>query len=185
MNRSSRTKWAATVAALVGVIGCQQQTAPAASASTDGRQIPLPDYLSPLARDAMRTRMARHGDDMTRILWAALLLDYEEAAAAASHIANEGMLAPFGSDGGARASELPTRFGSLVRDTGSSLELLELRNQLPRRFFELQDELKANATAVQVAAQQHSGARFGEAVGRLQETCISCHVVYMAGPPPP
>src|SRR3954464_12934164 len=48
-----------------------------------------PDYLPPLARQVLRSRMQRHGDDMLHLVMAATLLQRERAKALANEIAIE------------------------------------------------------------------------------------------------
>ncbi len=151
------------IVALVGALAvspaCERASARPPVQGPGLQELPPPGYLSPVARDVIRSRMGRHGGDMTRVLWAAVLLDYGEVAEFAGSIEAEPMLA---------------------RPRPGDSE--SLNTELPSRYFDLQDDLRERASAVKKAALQRSSDALGKAFGRLSETCIACHATYMYGP---
>ena len=120
--------------------------------------LPPPGTLSPGARSLLHARMQRHGEEMQGLSRAVVLLDYDAVAERARRVAEEPQLAR-----------------PLSRDA------TELNAQLPGRFFELQDRLKAESTRLQSAAQAHQPAAMAEAFGALSQTCVECHATYREG----
>lgn len=115
-----------------------------------------PAHLPSVARGLLKQRMARHGNDMTELMSTVAVLDFEGAAKAARHVAEEATIArPVGSDA------------------------TELNAQLPERFFQLQDDLKASARTMATAAEAHDANALADSFGRLARTCVSCHQVYL------
>ena len=124
-------------------------------------ELPPANYLSPTLRQVLRTRMGNHGMDMAQLTFAVVLLDREQAKGSAEHIATEPRLArplPGGED--------------------------ELNALLPERFFTFQDELKRRAGEVAQAAAHRNDTELGKAFGRLAETCVACHSVFLEGDKP-
>ncbi len=119
-----------------------------------------PDYLPPLARQLLRTRMERHGDDMMQLVMAVTLLQRERAHAIAVEIAAEPRL----------TRPMPGEEGG------------DLNAALPNQFFELQDELRQKAKAVADAALKPSDAAMATTLGRMTETCVACHSVFLNPP---
>jgi cytochrome c556 len=117
-----------------------------------------PEYLSGMARAVLRTRMASHARDMGDLMSAIMVLQYDRIRDRASAIASD---------------------ASLARPlTGDATEL---NSALPEKFFQHQDELKAGAKALAVAADKQSAFAVAEAYGRVSETCVRCHGVYRQG----
>jgi hypothetical protein len=117
-----------------------------------------PEYLPERAREMLRDRMARHGEDMMTLMAALLMLNYETAQEIALGISREPKL---------------SRPGPQEKDTLNAL--------LPRRFFDLQDLLVTRAKAVANAAAAADDARVMRAYGQLAETCLACHASYLRG----
>jgi hypothetical protein len=128
------------------------------STSKPTPSLPAPDYLPAGARAALRQKMERHGQAMTDLMLGVTLLQYDAASAAAGRIVDE------------------PRFGRPIPGGEGDDELNSL---LPERFFTLQDELRSRAQAVRDAARKRDDARLAESFGRLTETCVSCHAVYL------
>ena len=118
-----------------------------------------PDYLSEASRARLRQRMARHGEDMSELLRAAVLLQRQVAAAAAKRIAT----AP-----------------KLSRPVVGGEE--DVSAALPERFFVLQDALRNQAARVGEAALAADDAKLATAFAALTETCITCHAAYVNPP---
>jgi len=123
---------------------------------TPSPHLPPSTYLPESARGLLHARMARHAVEMKAVGEAAILLDFDTAAASASRIASDANLArPIGADA------------------------TELNASLPPRFFELQDQLKASATRVAEAARAKNVDQFATAYSELTRGCVSCHGVYL------
>lgn len=126
------------------------------------RGLPAPGYLPVVARELLKKRMARHGDDLARLATQVALMDSDGTRALAEKIAAE-----------------PGFARPLTQDA------TELNAALPPAFFAAQDELRQRATALaQVAQQPDAEARpaaMTAALGALLQTCQRCHGVYLRG----
>jgi len=118
-----------------------------------------PEGLSEAARQALRRRMQRHGQDMIELMTAVTLLDHQAAKAAADRI------------GAAPALTRPKAGG--VGDPGIAL---------PERFFLLQDEARTHAHALGEAARRRDDAALASHLGALTSACVSCHAIWLEGP---
>jgi hypothetical protein len=118
--------------------------------------LPAPDYLSETARALLRKKMDRHGLDAKDLMFGVTLLRYDVAKDAAQRIASE---------------------PRLVRPVAGGED--DLNAALPERFFVLQDEARLRAQAVAAAASNRDDKALAESYGRLVETCVSCHSVYL------
>jgi hypothetical protein len=110
------------------------------------------------ARKMLDQRMNEHADQLEWLLSAALMLNYDLAETAATNLANDPKLA------GPSAGDLDT-----------------LNALLPKKFFMLQAQLAERARDVAAAAKTHDNGKLGRALGRLTETCVACHSVYLYG----
>lgn len=115
-----------------------------------------PDYLSPLARQLLRTKMQRHGDDMLQLVMAVTLLQKERARRIATDIANE---------------------PRLVKPIAGGED--DLNAALPLQLFTLQDELRLRAKAVAAAAEKGDDKELAKSLGRVTETCVACHSAFL------
>jgi hypothetical protein len=118
--------------------------------------LPEPDYLSPLARQVLRKRMHRHGEDMMHLLMAVTLLQRERARGLATDIANE---------------------PRLTRPIAGGED--DVNAALPEQLFVLQDELRMRAKQVAEAAGKTSDTELARALGRVTETCVACHSAFL------
>jgi len=117
-----------------------------------------PEYLSPTARELLKTRMASHARDMGQLVSAIMVLDYPLIGEGAAQIASD---------------------ASLSRPiTGDATEL---NSALPARFFDQQDELRARARDLGEASHAQNPYRVADAYGRLSQACVRCHAVYRQG----
>lgn len=119
-------------------------------------RMPTPGHLSPLVRRMLTERMENHQVDMADLEQAILLLDFKTAADLATLIA-----------------ERPT----LARPTAQ--DATQLNSWLPPRFFRLSDELQERAGALAAAARSQDLDKVAEAYGRVMQTCVTCHGVYL------
>jgi hypothetical protein len=141
--------------------GGAKPAAPAQKAKPSGPKaahpsLAKPDYLPAQARDLLRQKMERHGQDARDLMFGVTLLQYDVARAAAQRISSEPRL----------VRPLPGGEG-------------ELNSLLPERFFVLQDEARLRARAVSEAAEKRDDKALAEGYGRLVETCVACHSAYL------
>lgn len=128
----------------------------ALAADTPKRKLAEPDYLPPLARQLLRSRMQRHGDEMVELVMAVTLLQRERAKALADDLAAE-----------------PRLTRPIAGGAG------DLNTALPEQLFVWQDELRVRAKALADATRKPSDAALATAYGRLTETCVSCHSAFL------
>jgi cytochrome c556 len=150
------------IALLASTLGAALGACQAGGAASDRgspRAMPRPERLPAAARALLDQRMQRHGAAMSDMLWATLFLDHDSAREIAVEIASEPRLArPFERDA------------------------TQLNALMPERFFELQDELVANAEALAKVAETRDADGLAEAMARLTSTCIRCHSAYLGEP---
>jgi cytochrome c556 len=119
-----------------------------------------PEDLPPSSREVLRTLMASHARNMGDLMESIMVLDYPRIHAGARAIIGE---------------------ASVARPV--SQDATELNAQLPAKFFELQDALRAEAKVLAATAEAMDPFKVAESYGRLSETCVRCHAVYRAGRP--
>lgn len=119
-----------------------------------------PAYLSPLARQLLKTRMQRHGADTLALLQSVLLLDHPTVQRLATEVATE---------------------PRLTRPIAGGED--DLNAALPERFFVLQDELRSRALDLAEAAKKPDNAQLSDRLGELTKTCVSCHATYLEPQP--
>jgi hypothetical protein len=116
---------------------------------------PLPE----LARNVLRKNMLEHGDNMESLLWTALMLDHQTTELMARQILGQ-----------PRMSRPTPAAGETLNDS------------LPPRFFELQDALYEHAEDLRRAAEARDDMGMARAYGKLAETCVTCHSLYLMLP---
>ena len=130
------------------------------AAAPKGR-LAKPGYLPTFAREQLDDRMQTHGIDLMHLTMSVVLLEYDDAQAAAQHIVEHRDLErPHGSD---------DRFNAA----------------LPSRFYDLQEQLHVRALTIADAAKRKNAPDMSAALSHLTETCIACHSVYLNGPEGP
>jgi hypothetical protein len=117
-------------------------------------ELAAPSHIPPAMRAVLKTRMARHGEQMRELVARLVVLDHDGAAGVAGAIYDE-----------------PTVARPLVPD--------ELNQLLPERFFALQDELKLQTRKVVAAAARKDAGKLAEEFGTLTKTCVLCHSAYL------
>lgn len=125
-------------------------------AAAPKKGLEAPSYLSPLARQLLKTRMLRHSSDTLALVQSVLLLDHQTAQRLATELASEPRL---------------TRPLAGAED--------DLNASLPERFFVLQDELRSRALDLAEAARQPDNVQLAERLGELTKTCVACHASYL------
>lgn len=149
--------------------GCTRMTpAPATPSGTGSAEelgAPLHVEIPPLAereslpeaaREMLSGRMLRHGREMVFLVNSVLLLEYVDVAWLADRIAEEPKL------GRPRPNE---------KDTLNAL--------LPKKFFDYQDDLSAQARGLGEAARKQDDEQLVEAFSALTKTCVGCHATYL------
>jgi hypothetical protein len=106
--------------------------------------------------EVLSARMDRHGDQMSALMLAVVLLDYEVV----------GLLA-------ARMIEEPGLGRPAPGDKHS------LNAQLPPSFFVHQDTLHEAARGLADAAKQRDDARLVAAFDTVARSCVGCHSAYL------
>jgi hypothetical protein len=121
------------------------------------RRLPAPEKANPSARAAIRDRMARHGNTMSNLMKAVVLLDRTTISTLALRIADEEVVA---------------------RAEGGATE--KLRAQLPKAFLDEQDQLRNSARALAKAVSQfETDTELADRFGTLARNCVTCHSVYL------
>ena len=118
-----------------------------------------PASIPAMARQALRTKMVRHGVQMEALVSRVVMLDDDGVARAAGAIFDE---------------------PSLARPVAGD----QLNNLLPTRFFALQDEVKARARRLVAASTSRDHAAMADEFAALAKSCVSCHEVYLHGDTP-
>lgn len=126
-----------------------------ASLTQEPPRMRSPEYLPPLARELLVERMRDHRAGMSGLTWAVLLLDRAAVHELADDIASSPRLARTDPAAG------------------------DLNSLLPPRFFDLQEDLRTRAQELARAAKSGDDAALAKAYGRLSETCVACHSVYL------
>jgi hypothetical protein len=145
----------ATSTAVAGAIALALILRPSAL-SPPGPELAAPERIPPAARTVIRAKMRRHAEQLPALISSVVVLDYDGVARAAGEIFDEPALArPL---------------------TGEQLNGL-----LPDRFFVLQDALRTAARQVVDAAARHDSLQLARASATLNDTCISCHDLYLHG----
>jgi cytochrome c556 len=102
------------------------------------------------------SRMQRHGEEMMLLLVSVMMLQHGDTEILAEQVATEPRLSrPAAGEAGTISAMLPTR------------------------FFDLQEELQVRSRAMAEAARTTDAVRIVRAYGKLAETCVTCHSVYL------
>ena len=124
------------------------------------QNLPLPEHITQDTRADVKARMARHGETMSGLVRAVVLLDRPTIRTLATRIADEEVIARVGSAG-------PQK-----------------RPALPREFFAAQDDLSTNARQLAAAAVEGGDDRvLSERFAAVTRTCVTCHSAYLHGRP--
>lgn len=152
-----RTLIVALAVMVSGVAGAEpKKAAPSPKVTAPKKGLEAPSYLSPMARQLLKRRMARHGRDMLTLVQAVLFLDRETTQRLAGELAAE---------------------PRLTRPIAGGED--DLNASLPERFFVLQDELRSRSLALAEVARKSDDAALAARLGELTQTCVSCHSAYL------
>jgi hypothetical protein len=123
-------------------------------------RLPAPENLSAAALAEVRTRMARHGNTMSSLVKALVLLDRPSIAHLASRISDEEVVA---------------------RVEGGGPDKLKLL--LPKEFFAEASTLQTSARDLAAAAiNKEADSVLADRFGIVAKTCVGCHSVYLHAP---
>jgi cytochrome c556 len=126
------------------------------------QSLPLPEHITQDARAEVKARMARHGETMSSLVRAVVLLDRPTIRTLATRIADEEVIARAGAGGQQKPPALP------------------------REFFAAQDDLSTNARQLAAAAVEGGDDRvLSERFAAVTRTCVTCHSIYLHGRPDP
>jgi hypothetical protein len=132
----------------------------APDAPVPAQRLPAPEHVTPDARAEVKARMARHGETMSNLVRAVVLLDRPTIRLLATRIADEEVIARVGSTGEQK------------------------RPALPRDFFAAQDELSAGARQLAAAAVAGGDDKaLAERFAGVTHSCVTCHSAYLHGRP--
>lgn len=164
MTRSSKTSsfLGCSVAVALMIVSFDSAATPKEKpqASKVEKGLPTPGYLPELARAFLRQKMQNHGRDMQDLVRHVILLRYKSASELAQKIASE---------------------PRLVRPIVGGEN--DLNAALPEQLFVLQDELRNQSKHLADAAAKENSEELSAALGRVTETCISCHSAYLKPAP--
>ena len=121
-----------------------------------GPELATPERLSPALRAVVRSKMTRHGAELTALISKVIVLDYDGIAREAGAIFDE-----------------PTLARPVAGD--------ELNAALPERYFEYQAALRTEAKRLVETAARRDGPHLSESFGSLMSTCLRCHDLYLRG----
>ncbi len=113
-----------------------------------------PAHVNARVKEVLRRKMTHHARDAQELFRAATVLDYDAAARAAHGLQQEPRLAK-----------------QTVGDEAAAV--------LGDGFFTLQDVLRSRAAEAHTAARAKDAVGLGQALGRITETCVSCHHLYL------
>lgn len=119
------------------------------------RWLLAPQNVSERVRRTLQKRMKDHGRAVRDLWLAVALLDYPKVEALARSLENE------------------PRIDAAAGETAG----------LTEPFFQLQDELRADARELSESARKHDAKGTVEAMGRTAESCVACHILYRAPRP--
>lgn len=131
--------------------------------SRAGDRLRIPDHIPSPTRTELAARMGQHGETMSGLVRAVVLLDRPAIRTLAGRIADEEILAQTGKP---RRDRRPL--------------------PLPREFPAEQTRLSLAARDLAVAAKEGTDDRaLAERFAALTSTCVTCHSVYLHGRPEP
>lgn len=134
----------------------------AASAPQVATKLPPPDHVSAETRAELRSRMGFHGQTMSSLVQAVVLLDRPSIRVLATRIADTEVVA--------RTEEVSRAHRTLA---------------LPERYFLEQKHLAEAARNLAVtAAGDGDDAALADRFAALTRTCVGCHSAYLHGTPP-
>jgi hypothetical protein len=121
-----------------------------------------PENVAASTRADLRARMSRHGNAMSTLVKAVVLIDRPTITTMAQRIADEELLA-----------------------SAESKDLDPWRPLLPKEFFVERDALRTSARDLaRAAAQGEPDSVLAERFGALTATCVRCHGSYLHDLPP-
>jgi len=120
--------------------------------------LPAPEQIGPEAQAELKARMGRHGNTMSSLVRAVVLLDRPTIRTLAGRIADDEIIA-----------------------RGDAASKTKKRLALPPAFYEAQDSLRASAEALAGAAAlpRSDDRALADDFAAVARSCVSCHSVYL------
>lgn len=152
-----------TALLLIPAVRATGQPPPTPEPPPPAQRLPVPEHLTSETRAELKARMGRHGETMSSLVRAVVLLDRPTIQTLASRIADEEVVAQ------------------------SNATNRERRHvMLPPEFYAEQTALGATARELAVAAAEARDDRaLADRFAALTRTCVGCHTVYLHGRPEP
>jgi mono/diheme cytochrome c family protein len=123
-------------------------------------RLPAPENLSAATRAEVRGRMGQHGNTMSNLVRALVLLDRPTIVNLAGRIADQEVVA---------------------RTEGGGTDKLKLL--LPKEFFAEEVALQTNARDLAAsAANKEADSAMAERFAAVAKTCVACHTAYLHSP---
>lgn len=149
-------KLAAYLLVVASALAFAGATSRSQAAGAPVRHLPTPKHLSAQGYAELKGRMGRHGNSMSNLVKAVVLLDRPTIRTLAGRMGDEEII----------AAQAGTR---LV---------------LPDEYFTEQSALRAAAQQLAVAALEGSSdAVLADRFSAVTRTCVTCHSVYLRGRP--
>jgi hypothetical protein len=157
-SRSPLTRTVMTLAAVCAVaVGVSRLSLATARPKGPLLHLAPPENVSATTRAELRARMGRHGNSMSTLVRAVVLLDRPTIGTMAQRIADEELLA---------------------RAESNGLDMW--RPLLPKAFFVEQDALRSAASALaQAATRGEPDTVLAQRFGAVTSTCVRCHGAYL------
>jgi hypothetical protein len=145
---------------LTGTVALGGPSPAGSRARSPAVRLPAPEHLSAATRAEVRNRMGRHGNTMSNLVRALVLLDRPTIANLAERIADEEVVARVESGG-------PDK----------------LRLLLPKEFFTEGTTLQSSARDLAAAAvNKEADSVLADRFAAVAKTCVSCHSIYLGSP---
>jgi hypothetical protein len=142
--------------AVVGVLALAGGWSASRAAEAPLRGLPAPKHLSAQRQAEVKARMGRHGNAMSNLVRAVVLLDRPTVRTLAGRIGDEEIIAAH---------------------VGAKLAL-------PDEYFTEQSALRGAAQQLAVAAAEGSSdATLADRFSAVTRTCVTCHSLYLRGRP--
>lgn len=157
---------AMSVSLVIGlVLGGAGSSQRADAAEAPRRHLPSPEHIESATLTQLRERMGRHGNTVSNLVRAVVLLDRPTVRTLAGNIADEEIAA------GTWAS-----INTWATIKGNK------RLPLPNEFYEQQDALRVSARELAAAALPGGDDNaLADRFATLTRTCVACHSVYLHG----
>jgi hypothetical protein len=175
-------RWAVCLPALVllAAVGVRSP-GHAIAAEPAARHLPPPEHVTSETMRDLKGRMGRHGNGMSNLVGAVVLLDRPAIARLARNIADEEIVAAttMAAEPDPRPAKALEKAGG--KPEGKPAERSRPALALPRGFFAEQDALRVAAQRLALAAAGTDDRALADAFATVTRTCVACHSSYLHG----